>query len=117
MKNIWNQVLKVIQEDTTPISFDTWFKPLKVKNIDKNVKIAYLETDEDFIIKVLKDRYLQLIESSFKTITGEDYRVVIKNSADYDGDKESPEPQQPVLMDPKLRKQKIFNPRYTFDNL
>ena len=116
MKNIWNQVLKVIQEDTTPISFDTWFKPLKVKNIDKNVKIAYLETDEDFIIKVLKDRYLQLIESSFKTITGEDYRVVIKNSADYDGDKESPEPQQPVLMDPKLRKQKIFNPRYTFDN-
>ena len=95
MKNIWNQVLKVIQEDTTPISFDTWFKPLKVKNIDKNVKIAYLETDEDFIIKVLKDRYLQLIESSFKTITGEDYRVVIKNSADYDGDKESPEPQKP----------------------
>ena len=23
---------------------------------------------------------------------------------------------QPVIMDPKLRKQKIFNPKYTFDN-
>jgi len=116
MKNIWNQVLKVIQEDTTPISYDTWFKPLKIRNIDKNLKIVYLESDEDFIIKVLKDRYLQLIESSFKTVTNEDYRVVIKNSADYDVDKEEPEPKQQVLMDPKLRKQKIFNPRYTFDN-
>ncbi len=116
MKNIWNQVLKVIQEDTTPISYDTWFKPLKIRNIDKNLKIAYLESDEDFIIKVLKDRYLQLIESSFKTVTNEDYRVVIKNKADYDVDKEETEPKQPILMDPKLRKQKIFNPRYTFDN-
>lgn len=116
MKNIWNQVLKVIQEDTTPISYDTWFKPLKIRNIDKNLKIIYLESDEDFIIKVLKDRYLQLIESSFKTVTNEDYRVVIKNSADYDVDKEETEPKQQILMDPKLRKQKIFNPRYTFDN-
>lgn len=117
MKNIWNQVLNIIEENTTSISYNTWFKPIKIKNIDKNVKIVYLETDEDFIIKVLKDRYLQLIESSFKTVTGEEYRVVIKNSSDYETIKEeSPQQQQPVLMDPKLRKQKIFNPRYTFDN-
>ena len=115
MKSIWNQVLNIIEENTTSISDNTWFKPLKINNIDKNVKIVYLETDEDFIIKVLKDRYLQLIESSFKTVTGEEYRVVIKNSSDYESSKEEA-PQQPVLMDPKLRKQKIFNPRYTFDN-
>ena len=115
MKSIWNQVLNIIEENTTSISYNTWFKPLKINNIDKNVKIVYLETDEDFIIKVLKDRYLQLIESSFKTVTGEEYRVVIKNSSDYESSKEEA-PQQPVLMDPKLRKQKIFNPRYTFDN-
>ena len=115
MKSIWNQVLKIIEENTTSISYNTWFKPIKINTIDKNVKIVYLETDEDFIIKVLKDRYLQLIETSFKTVTGEDYRVVIKNSSDYDAVKEETQ-QQPVLMDPKLRKQKIFNPRYTFDN-
>ncbi len=115
MKSIWNQVLNIIEENTTSISYNTWFKPIKINNIDKNVKIVYLETDEDFIIKVLKDRYLQLIESSFKTVTGEEYRVVIKNSSDYETPKEEAS-QQPVLMDPKLRKQKIFNPRYTFDN-
>lgn len=116
MNNIWNQVLKIIEKDTTPISYSTWFKPIQVNSMDKNLKIVYLESDEDFIIKVLKDRYLQLIESSFKTVTGEDYRVVIKNKNDYDIQKEETESSQPVIMDPKLRKQKIFNPRYTFDN-
>lgn len=116
MNNIWNQVLKIIEKDTTPISYSTWFKPIQVNSMDKNLKIVYLESDEDFIIKVLKDRYLQLIESSFKTVTGEDYRVVIKNKNDYDIPKEETESSQPVIMDPKLRKQKIFNPRYTFDN-
>ena len=114
-KEIWNQVLNIIEEKTTSISYNTWFKPISIKNIDENVKIVYLESDEDFIIKVLKDRYLQLIESGFKTVTGEEYRVVIKNSADYQ-QPEKEEEVQPFVMDPKLRKQKIFNPRYTFDN-
>ena len=69
-KEIWNQVLTIIEENTTSISYDTWFKPLGVKSIDENVKIVYLESEEDFTIKVLKDRYLQLIESAFKTVTG-----------------------------------------------
>lgn len=116
MQEIWKQVLEIVEKNTTPISFDTWFKPIKIKNIDDNIKIVYLENDDDFSIKVLKDRYVPLIESGFKAVTSEDYRVVIKNTNDYDQIKEEPENMQQVLMDPKLRKQKIFNPRYTFDN-
>ena len=116
MNNIWNQVLKIIEENTTAISYNTWFKPIRINNIDKNVKIVYLESEDDFIIKVLKDRYLQLIETAFNTVTGENYRVVIKNISDYNTVKEEPSASKTVLMDPKLRKQKIFNPRYTFDN-
>ena len=118
MKNIqetWDQVLRIIEENTTSISYTTWFKPIKINNIDKNVKIVYLESEEDFVIKVLKDRYLQLIESSFKSVTNEYYRVVIKNSGDYEAKEDTPSPSS-VIMDPKLRKQKIFNPRYNFDN-
>lgn len=116
MKSIWNQVLEIIEEQTTSVSFNTWFKPIRMHNMDKNLKIVYLETDEEFIVKILKTRYLQLIESSFKTVTGEDYRVVVKLTSDYDQQKEESPAEKPVLMDPKLRKQKIFNPRYTFDN-
>lgn len=118
MKNIWSQVLSIIKEETTNVSYTTWFEPLIVHSFDKNVKIVYLETEDSFRINIIKKRYLHLIEKCLKDVTGEDYRVVIKNSADYEEVKEE-DPEQsnkPVLMDPKLRKQKIFNPRYTFDN-
>ncbi len=118
MKNIWSQVLSIIKEETTNVSYTTWFEPLIVHSIDKNVKIVYLETEDAFRINIIKNRYLHLIEKCLKDVTGEDYRVVIKNSADYEeaGEEDDEQDRKPVLMDPKLRKQKIFNPRYTFDN-
>ena len=118
MKNIWSQVLSIIKDETTNVSYTTWFEPLIVHNIDQNVKIVYLKTEDAFRINIIKNRYLHLIEKCLKDVTGEDYRVVIKNSADYEEVSENDEEQdkKPVLMDPKLRKQKIFNPRYTFDN-
>ena len=118
MKNIWSQVLSIIKEETTNVSYTTWFEPLIVHSIDKNVKIVYLETEDAFRINIIKNRYLHLIEKCLKDVTGEDYRVVIKNSADYEeaGEEDDEQESKPVLMDPKLRKQKIFNPRYTFDN-
>lgn len=118
MKNnqeIWNRVLKIIEENTTSISYTTWFKPIKINSIDKNLNIVYLESNEDFIIKVLKDRYLRLIESAFKTATDTDYKVVIKNSADIETSKESGS-NTLSSMDSVLGKQKIFNPRYNFEN-
>ena len=118
MKNIWSQVLSIIKEETTNVSYTTWFEPLIVHSIDKNVKIVYLETEDAFRINIIKNRYLHLIEKCLKDVTGEDYRVVIKNSSDYEeaGEEDDEQDRKPVLMDPKLRKQKIFNPRYTFDN-
>lgn len=116
MKSIWKKVLDIIEEQTTSVSFNTWFKPITMHSMDKNLKIAYLKSDDEFIINILKTRYLQLMESSFKTVTGEDYRVVIKLASEYDKPKEESPAAKVSLMDPKLTKQKIFNPRYTFDN-
>lgn len=119
MKNIkdtWNQVLSSIEENVTPVSYNTFFNPLNIHSIDEQLKIAYIEAEDDFIVTLIKNRYIPLIESSFKTITDEDYRVVIKKTGEYTTIKEEIPAKSPVLMDPKLRKQKIFNPRYTFDN-
>lgn len=118
MKSIWKQVLEIIEKDVTPVSYNTWFENTRLNTLDKNLNIAYLESDEDFVIKVLKDRYIEMIEKAFKSATGEDYRVVVKHTSDYAQQKEDPDPiiRQPVIMNPKLRKQKIFNPKYTFDN-
>lgn len=115
-RNTWEQVLSHIKENVTPISYDTFLKPLNINSIDEQVKIAYIESNDDFIISVIKNRYIPLIENSFHTLLGEEYRVVIKNSSEYQTIKEEIKEKKPVLMDPQLRKQKIFNPRYTFDN-
>lgn len=115
-RNTWEQVLSHIKENVTPISYDTFLKPLNLHSIDEQVKIAYIESNDDFTISVIKNRYIPMIEGSFHTILGEEYRVVIKNSNEYQTIKEEIKEKAPVLMDPKLRKQKIFNPRYTFDN-
>lgn len=116
IRHTWEQVLSHIKENVTPISYDTFLKPLNLHSIDEQVKIAYIESNDDFIISVIKNRYIPLLENSFHSYFGEEYRVVIKNASEYQTIKEEIKERQPVLMDPKLRKQKIFNPRYTFDN-
>ncbi len=121
MKNaqkIWNDVLSIIENNTTSISFDTWFKPLKINNINNDLKIIYLEAEEDFIINILKSRYLPLIESSFKNILNDDYRVIIKNGEEYKKNQEIISNQKVIkpTFEPGLDKQKIFNPRYNFEN-
>lgn len=120
-KEIWRQVLKLIEENTTAISYETWFLTTRVKKIDDTTKAFYLENDEEFVVRILNNRYLKLIEESIKSVTNENYRVVIKTSSDYNNnvepsDKKESDASKPVLMDNKLKKQKIFNPRYTFDN-
>ena len=56
---IWDKVLLKIGENVTPISFETWFKPLNIRKIDKDLHIAYIEISSedkrnDFIIKTIK---------------------------------------------------------------
>lgn len=117
-QEIWNKVLTLIKENTTSISYKTWFEPIKIRQIDNSLKIVYLQSDNSFIIQILEERYLQLIETSFKNVTDEDYRVVIKRNDEYEDNKAalSKETIKKNLLNPGLDKQKIFNPRYNFEN-
>ena len=60
---IWQRVLDIIEQNTTQISFETWFKPLSIRKIDGDLHIVYLELKsdkgKDFIIDTIKKRYMQ----------------------------------------------------------
>ena len=120
MKNyqeIWKEFLNLIEKNTTSISFSTWFKPLNINKIDEDLKIVYLESSEDFILGILKSRYMQLIESSFKTVLKDDYRVIIKNCVEYVNKLEDNAAGNKIIFKPNpLPIEKIFNPRYNFEN-
>lgn len=117
IQEIWKKVLKLIEDNTTSISYSTWFEPIQIKSIDDSLHIAYLANDTEFIINILKNRYLQLIESAFATVTGENYRVIIKHIDEYNNETKKEAIITPSnIIDTKFKKQKIFNPRYNFDN-
>ena len=142
-ETIWSQVLELIKKTTTSTSYKTWFLPTRIHNIDEELKIVYLEANEEFYANILKNRYLNILEDSFETVMKMPYRVVIKTSDEYKkqdteikeetilttipGQKDS---QIEINLDPQLHrnkpkpadyypafaKQRIFNPRYNFDN-
>ena len=47
-KQLWEQVLSHIKENVTPISYDTFLEPLNLHSIDEHLKIAYVESKDDF---------------------------------------------------------------------
>lgn len=117
---IWQEVLEKIRENITPISFDTWFKPLSIRKIDTDLNIVYIEISadkrNDFIITTVKNRYLSTLEAAFKNVLGEDFRVVLKNSEQYEQEEAKEEPPKIKPKKKTLDKEKIFNPRFNFEN-
>ena len=116
---IWQNVLEIIKDITTQISFETWFLPLKIRKIDADLKIAYVEVNDnrsDFIITTIKNRYQTTLETAFKEVLGDVYRVVLKDSSSYNEEeaKQEPKPKEQKLS--TLDKEKIFNPRFNFEN-
>lgn len=72
---IWEEALKIIEKEITPLSFNTWIKPLKP--ISAQNDCFTLETDDIFFKDLINDRYLNLIENVIKQITNMPYSVKI----------------------------------------
>ena len=117
---IWDSVLEIIKENTTPSSFETWFKPLKIRKIDNSLNIVYIEVNSDkgkeFIISTIKNRYMTYLQNAFKTVLNDEYRVVLKDSDEYDKEEAKDSPVKVTTQKKALNKQKIFNPKFNFDN-
>lgn len=54
---IWESVLDKIKEITTQISFETWFLPLKIRRIDQDLNIVYIEVNSDNRSRVHNNYY------------------------------------------------------------
>ncbi len=72
---LWDEALKMIEKEITPLSFNTWIKPLKP--ISLNDTYFTLETSDTFFKDLINDRYLGLIGNVMKQITNTDYTIKI----------------------------------------
>ena len=114
----WEKVLDIIKQDVTPISYKTWFQPANIRAIDQDLKIVYLQSEEEFAIRILKTRYMQMLENSFRSVLGDEYRVVVKLTSDYSSEETTIQTTRSKVkkVNKDFRSQRIFNPKYTFEN-
>ena len=118
---IWGLVLEKIKENITPISFETWFQPLQIRKIDNNLNIVYIEINSadkrnEFIINTIKNRYLTTLEGAFKSVLNDNFRVVLKNSDQYNSEEEKHKEVKLRHKKNNFNREKIFNPNFNFHN-
>ena len=68
-----NNAKELLQEEMSNISFNTWIKPLEIKEITDN-KIVFLVTST-FQKDVIEKKYLDLIRNTFNFLTNKDYQI------------------------------------------
>ncbi|MBC8586709.1 chromosomal replication initiator protein DnaA [Paratissierella segnis] len=73
LEDIWEDVLNIIKEDLSEVSFNTWLKTIEPISISSDKII--LGAPNDFTRGILQGRYLNLIKNAIEHATKVDYSV------------------------------------------
>ncbi len=119
-ENKWADILSEISSNVTEVSYKTWFAPLFPLEIDEDASVIYFASSNDFLIEVLKNRYISIFESAVETVYGKKYKVIIKNKTEEEIQKTYKEDNNEVPIkkevEEEFREEYFLNPRYNFDN-
>lgn len=102
LNKIWDCCLALIEEECSPLAFNTWIKTLTPISLKNNVFI--LSTDNDISKSMISKRYLPLIKQSYKEVTGETADIEINVNF------------QPVKDEEARPDAQNKTEKYTFDN-
>lgn len=117
----WADILAEISRNVTEVSYRTWFAPLFPLELDEDAAVIYFASSNDFLIEVLRNRYISVFERAVESVYGKKYKVIIKNKSEEELQKaikgeESKEPQPKRENEEDFREEYFLNPRYNFDN-
>lgn len=106
LREIWVEVLRLLEEEMTSVSFSTWIEPIIPISLEKNNIV--LEVPSEFNLGIIKSRYKDLIQNAVKIITRRDLDIelTIKSNEPKSISVPSMEENTPALS--------ILNPKYTF---
>ncbi len=81
-EKVWSDCLKVIRDNISPNSFNTWFAPIKpVRLIEK---VLTLQVPSQFFYEWLEEHYIDLLKKTIKKELGSsgrlEYSIVMDNS-------------------------------------
>lgn len=114
-EDLWNEVLEIVKEDTNQVSFNTWFKPLKIVAYKNNT--IYLETADDFLKNTLKKRHYNFLKNAFTYVLKKDTELIFT----IPGENINKEDKKNISLNNNEETDVInagrkLNPKYRFDN-
>ncbi|RAL23413.1 chromosomal replication initiator protein DnaA [Thermoflavimicrobium daqui] len=107
VQELWAKTLKVLQEQVSKPSFETWFKATEATDFQNNT--LTVTTPNEFSRDWLESRYANMIRSTLQAMTGTNIKIkfVIPENAN----KKTAEAEVVEIAPPQSQ----LNPRYTFD--
>lgn len=115
-EELWNEVLEIVKEDTNQVSFNTWFKPLKIVAYKNNT--IYLETADEFIKNTLQKRHYNFLKNAFTYVLKKDTELIFTipgENIDENSKKDAVNSSSGEDSDNSNNDRKL-NPKYRFDN-
>jgi chromosomal replication initiator protein len=115
-EELWNEVLEIVKEDTNQVSFNTWFKPLKIVAYKNNT--IYLETADEFLKNTLKKRHYNFLKNAFNYVLKKDTELIFTvpgENIDRDDSRKNTANNSNEDSD-AINNGRKLNPKYRFDN-
>ena len=111
LEQIWEEALKMIEEETSPVSFATWIQPIVPCGIIGNKII--LQVKESFLKEIIEKRHLPLIRTAIKMVTKNEYDIMITTEGEQKaGNLHNLAAEKPA----ENELARNLNPKYVFDS-
>ena len=75
-EELWDKFLAVMQEKMNPISFNTWFKPLKLQELNTKDNKIIIQGPMGVHKTTLETSWHQVIEETLQELTGNTFELV-----------------------------------------
>lgn len=112
-KQIWDEALKILQEEISAVSFETWILPIIPRGIEGEQFI--LQVENSFFKEMLIKRNLPIIRTAIKHVTKKEYDIVILTEEEQRLG--SPQKTEGTAKPKKINDSaRNLNPKYVFDS-
>ncbi|HHU48787.1 MAG TPA: chromosomal replication initiator protein DnaA [Clostridiales bacterium] len=109
LEELWQKTLRLIRNEITDVSFDTWIKVIEPVSIKGDQ--LYLCVPNDFTKSILEGRYTSLISNAVKQVSSRSYYITFVLTSEADKYMEKPE-----KTDSEANEfDSLLNPKYTFN--
>ena len=122
--SVWRECLKLIKDNVTLMTYNTWFMPIKPTALDD--RTLKIQLPSQFFWEWIDEHYNTLITRTIHDVLGDDGRLayIISNEKEPEREEAVPLAAAPVEKSfiqadndgPAKEFESYLNPRYTFDN-